>query len=161
MGELKQLLESIGYTGVKTLLASGNVLFTAPKASAVPIQTRLEKELAKKFGFAIPVILRAKTDLEKLAARKPFDGIEVTPETRLYVTFLTQKPSIEFTAPYSSGTGHFSILQVTDTEVCSVLTLSADEGTVDAMAILEKRFGKNVTTRNWNTVEKLLALGSG
>ena len=40
--------------------------------------------------------------------------------------------------------------------VCSVLRLSADKGTVDLMGALEKEFGKKITTRNWNTVLKII-----
>jgi uncharacterized protein (DUF1697 family) len=36
-----------------------------------------------------------------------------------------------------------------------VMMLTADAGTVDAMEILEKEFGKDITTRNWNTVQKV------
>jgi len=47
---------------------------------------------------------------------------------------------------------------VTDTEVCSVLTLSPMSHTVDLMSVMEQMFGKNITTRNWNTVVKLVDL---
>ena len=51
----------------------------------------------------------------------------------------------------------YRILQVSDSEVCSVLTLTERSRTVDSMKILQKEFGKGITTRNWNTVNKLLA----
>jgi uncharacterized protein (DUF1697 family) len=51
-------------------------------------------------------------------------------------------------------------LRVSEREVCSVLTLSPNSGTTKAMDILEKEFGKNVTTRNWNTVIKIAQLSA-
>ncbi|MGI0020618.1 MAG: hypothetical protein ACREAY_09125 [Nitrososphaera sp.] len=47
-------------------------------------------------------------------------------------------------------------MHVPDGEVFSVLTLSPDRRTVDLMKILEIEFGKKITTRNWNTVSRIL-----
>lgn len=88
----------------------------------------------------------------------PFKNISVTPETRLYVTFLLGKPKHNLQIPYESHEKDFKILSVSNGEVISVLTLSPKRRTPEAMTIIEKEFGKNVTTRNWNTVVKIAAL---
>lgn len=153
MADLKKMLTKMGYENVTTLLNSGNATFDAPKADA----KELEKVLEKTFGFSIPVILRTKADLEKIAAKNPFKGVKVTKDVRLYVTFLgdgAKKPPMKI--PYASEDGSFRILSASKSEVFSVLDLSKGMGTVDAMSALEKEWSKNVTTRNWNTVEKLL-----
>jgi uncharacterized protein (DUF1697 family) len=155
MAQLKKVMEKLGYGNVKTLLASGNVLFDASGSDAT-VASKIEKTLASAFGFTIPVILRRKADLEKLAESDPFKGITVTPETRLYVTFLRDKPKSTLKIPYASPDGNYRILRVSGMEIISVLQLTDGSRTVDAMAVLEKEFGKDVTTRNWNTVEKVL-----
>jgi len=153
MAKLKKTLEGIGYINVKTLLASGNVVFEAEKENLLLLTKKLEAALAKTFGFPISVLLRPVRDIEKLIKSEPFKGIKVTPETRLYVTFLSEKPkSLKIPELPSKD---FQILSVTDATVCSVLRLSPEKGTVDLMGAIEKEFGKNVTTRNWNTVEKI------
>jgi uncharacterized protein (DUF1697 family) len=58
--------------------------------------------------------------------------------------------------PYTSPEKDFRILEVTNREICSVVDLNLGRGTVEAMSILDKEFGKNITTRNWNTVGKIL-----
>ena len=85
----------------------------------------------------------------------PFKKIKTTPQTRLYITFLSDKTSSKLKIPYESPEKDFSILSVTKNEVISVLTLSANRSTTDVMKILEKEFGKKITTRNWNTVVKI------
>jgi len=40
--------------------------------------------------------------------------------------------------------------------VCSVLVLSSNSRTVDLMKVLEKEFGSKITTRNWNTIVRLM-----
>ena len=153
MSTLKKTLEGIGCQNVKTILASGNVVFEANKENLSSLSKKLETTLAKTFGFSIPVLLRTKRDIEKLIKSEPFKGIKVTPNTRLYVTFLSEK-SKSMEIPKLPGKD-FRILSVTDAEVCSVLRLSPEVGTVDLMGVLEKEFGKNVTTRNWNTLTKI------
>jgi hypothetical protein len=80
--------------------------------------------------------------------------VKVTPQTRLYVTFLADRPKSKKTP--QSQDKDFRILHISDGEVFSVLTLSPDRRTVDLMKVLETEFGKKITTRNWNTVSRIL-----
>lgn len=156
MAVLKKMVEKMGYKNVKTLLASGNVVFEAAETDADKVRAACEKQFEKTFGFTSSFIIRRISDIAALAKSDPFKGITVTPATRLYVTFLSAKPASKLKIPYVSPEKDFRILKVTAGEVLSVLDLSKGTGTVDAMKIIEQEFGKNVTTRNWNTVLKLL-----
>ncbi len=155
MVDLKKMLEKLGYKNVKTLLASGNAIFETASANADALKKEIESVFTKKFGFSSDIIIREVSDIEKLVQSDPFKGIKVTKETRLYITFLGTKPASKLQT-YSSPDGNFRILKVSPTELCSVLIVTPDRGSVDLMSIIEKEFGKNVTTRNWNTVEKIL-----
>ncbi len=157
MADLKKLLEKAGFTNVKTLLASGNVILEATEKDPMKLRKNLEMLIEKKFGFPVPVIIRTIDALHALSKTNPFKGIPVTEATRLYITFLSDTPTSTLKIPYTSPDKFMTILAVTDGEVISVLTVTADRGSVDSMAIIEKEFGKNVTTRNWNTVQKMIA----
>ena len=156
MSGLRQVLTDLGFTKVKTLLASGNVLFEVATTDLTALQQTIETAIETNFGFPVPVLIRTHEAIEALIASDPFSGIEVTADTRLYITFLSHPPTSQLPIPYQSPDGSYQILSVSDTEICSVLTLSDKIHTPDAMNILEKEFGKNITTRNWNTVLKLL-----
>ncbi len=156
MDELKKAFEALGFASVKTLLASGNVLFAATAASESTLAKKIEKKLATAFGHEIGVLIRKIEGLQRLADADPFAGIKVTPQTRLYVTFLAEKNKSGLKIPYESPDKSFKIIRVTGSEVCSVLTLTPNSRTVDLMSVLEKEFGRKVTTRNWNTIEKIL-----
>lgn len=159
MAMLKAALEELGFTEVKTLLASGNVVFNAPKSSTAALTKKIEVQLENTFGFKIEVILRGITEFEEMVAVNPFKKIKVTPHTRLYVTLYAQPVKSGLKIPYISPGKEFRILSVTEKEVFSVLQLSDKVRTVDAMAIIEKEFGKKgATTRNWNTIQKIVAL---
>jgi len=157
MPRLKKAFEALRFENVQTLLASGNVLFGGRKANPASLARKIEDKLRKAFHFEIGVIVRTIEKIRNLAAMEPFQGITVTPQTRLYVTFLSEKPKSSLQIPYQSADGNFRILRASSTEVCSVLKLSPDHSTVDLMAVLEKEFGKKVTTRNWNTIARILA----
>jgi uncharacterized protein (DUF1697 family) len=153
MDKLKKALEAIGFANVKTLLASGNVLFTAPSANESTLVKKIEKQLEAAFGREIGVLIRKIEELQRLAAADPFAGIKVTPQTRLFVTFLSEKNMSRMKIPFETPDKNCRIIRANDREVCSVLTLYR---TVDLMSMLEKEFGRKVTTRNWNTIEKIL-----
>lgn len=102
MDKLKKTLEELGFANVKTLLASGNVLFSAPSVSESMLVNKIEKKLAATFGREIGVLVRRVEQLQRLAESKPFAGIKVTPQTRLYVTFLSEKNKSSLKIPYET-----------------------------------------------------------
>jgi len=158
MADLKRAFERLGFSDVRSLLASGNVVFASARADQKGLTNEIESGLKRAFKKDIRVILRGLDDLEMLRSAAPFKGIQVTPSIRLYVTFLSEKAkSRTISIPYASPQGEFRILQATSGEVFSVLDLSKGMGTPDAMNILEKEFGAEVTTRNWHTVLKAMA----
>ncbi|HVW66487.1 MAG TPA: DUF1697 domain-containing protein [Candidatus Peribacteraceae bacterium] len=157
MADLKKAMEKAGYTNVKTLLNSGNVVFDASEKKPEKVRTKLESVIEKKFGFPVPTLIRAQEEITALIALDPFKNISVNKDMRLYVTFLSEKPTSTVKIPYVSPDKSFTILRVTDHAIFSVLQLSEKFHTPDAMNVLEKEFGKNITTRNWNTIQKLVS----
>jgi uncharacterized protein (DUF1697 family) len=165
MRDLKKSFESLGLTDVKTLLNSGNVVFSSRDTDILRLTKIIEETLSNTFGFEIPIIIRLQTKIRALVRENPFKNIPVTPETRLYVTFLSEKKANNLKIPYKSQEKDFRILQVSQSEICSVVILTQKTGTLDLMNFLEKKFGsprgevgKYVTTRNWNTIKKLADL---
>jgi|SRR5579875_1859690 len=157
MDALRAALVAAGYGNVRTLLASGNVAFDAAETETGVLARDIGATLQRAFGRVIPVIVRTTRQIQELVASAPFVSVEVTPQTRLYVTFISEQPGVEATAPEPPGGTDLAIVRVTPSEVCSVLTLERTDS-VSAMAELERRFGSRVTTRNWNTVVKLASL---
>lgn len=156
MAELKGVMEGMGYRDVKTALASGNVVFEAGKEKPEAVVKKLESALAKKFGFEIGVIVRSMEEIEKMLAAKPFKNVKVTPNTRRYVTFLAAPPAS--LAALKSEYAGYKVLKVTKGEVYHVLELNPKVKTPDVMKLLGKAYGKKITTRNWNTIEKIVLL---
>lgn len=152
---LAEVFGDLGFQNVTVLIASGNVLFDADEQDELQLTKTVEDGLAKALGFQVSVMLRSIPEVQAMLALDPFADIEVTKQTRRYVTLLAAKASSGMTLPWASPDGNFRILSRSDREVYSVLTVAESGRTVDLMAILEKEYGKAVTTRNWNTIQKL------
>ncbi len=154
---LKKALQNTDFLNVKTLLHSGNVIFERDQQTK-EVSAIVEKVLATNFPFLIDTIIRPFNEITALIQSNPFKEIVVTPQLRLSITFLAEKPSKELKEKKNFPKGDFEILTVTDHEVASAFTLSKSMGTTKLMEILEKYYGKRVTTRNWNTVVKIGSL---
>jgi len=156
MDALRAAFVGMGFQKVNTVLVSGNVLFESRAEKAEAIAAKLEEGLKKVFGHEVGVMVRPVAELRKLAASNPFKDVRLTPQTRLYVTFLAEKPTPDRKAKLQSAGKNLKFLRVSDGEVCSGIDISPEQHTTDLMAQLEKELGRKVTTRNWNTVVRVL-----
>lgn len=152
MGVLRKTFEDLGFENIRTILASGNVLFES-SADENTLERKIEEVLPVSIGFKSDVIVRTIEDLHKLVLLNPFKATEITSHIRSYVTFIKgeNKTNLKFPA---SGKG-YTILGIFNGIVCSVVDLS-DAKTPSLMQVLDKEFGKGITTRSWNTVERIL-----
>lgn len=156
MAELRALLERLGFSKVQTLLNSGNVIFQSEEQNETELEKRLSEQLEKKFGFTIPVLVKNPDDLREVLAADPFEKIEVTNDIRLYMSLMKSVPKDSPELPWKSDDGAFEMLLLKNKTLCSVLDVSKAK-TPDAMKIVEKIYGKDITTRNVNTINKMLA----
>jgi uncharacterized protein (DUF1697 family) len=141
---------------VKTILASGNIVFETTVSEASTLITITEKLLEKKLGYIVNVTLRTLEELTLLVKSKPFDQIKITPRTKLLLTFLPEKPISRFKIPYKPPGKNFTVLRITGNEIYSVVNLLPNKPSYLIMSFLEKEFGKKITTRNWNTIVKIV-----
>jgi len=154
MAELKTLLNQLGCENVKTILNSGNILFETKKKDSAGLERIIEMALRDNFGFPIPVILIPHKQINELVNEDPFANVEIHKNIRLYVSFLKEPSTTKLKLPYSSNDKAFTIIGVRDKFIVSVLDITTSN-TPKGLEDLEKLFGKNITTRNWNTIEKI------
>jgi len=154
MSELKDELPKNGYKNIITILNSGNVIFETPAKSNDVLENEITEILFKKFGFNIPIIVRNRTEIINLMDKNIFSEY---PETlHRYFTFL-KEPLISNTAiSWTNTDDSFQVIKIETDVVYSILDVSKIQST-KGMEMLEKVFGKNITTRNLNTLEKIIA----
>lgn len=153
MVDLRQEMQNMGFKNVKTLLNSGNVIFKGDSGFEEILEKSIADHLVKIFGFSIPVMVGKDEDVRTLIEIDPFKDVEITPNTRLYVSFLRKLPETKLQLPWTSEDGFFKIIAIHKKVVCSVLDISIP--TPEGMETLEQKFGKDITTRNWKTLKKI------
>jgi uncharacterized protein (DUF1697 family) len=88
MDYLRQLFESLGFTGVETFIASGNVIFNAATGSPASLEKKIEARLREALGYEVATFLRTPAELAALAAYQPFPPARLEAAQALNVAFL-------------------------------------------------------------------------
>lgn len=157
MPELKRCFEAAGFDAVRTVLGSGNVVFDARTASAATLQRRAENAMQEGLGRTFLTIVRPVDELRALLEADPFARHKLPAEAKRVVTFLRKapaaKPALAIALPIELHGAR--ILHFAGAEVFSAY-LPSPKGPV-FMTLIEKTFGKDVTTRTWETVRKVAA----
>lgn len=146
MADLRALLADLGYTDIRTVLASGNAIFTG-----APDRAELERGLEDRFDMKIDVVLRTMDQLRAIIAADPF-GDEVDNPTRHFVVFLDAEPDLSSLEGIDFAPDRFV---AAGTEVYAW----CPDGMQNSK--LMKALGKRgpagtATVRNWATVNKLV-----
>ncbi len=149
MSELKRAFETAGFGNVRTVLASGNVVFDARSASEDGLAEKAVRAMEKHLGRSFPTLVRPVRALEELIASDPFARHALPASGKRVVTFL-RKPHGKVALPIESD--GVRILASTGREVFTDYVPNP-RGPV-FMTLIEKTFGKEVTTRTWATVAK-------
>lgn len=155
MADLRTLVRGLGFDDVQTLLNSGNIVFTAARDSATTSARRIEAALRADLGIAARVTGVTAAGLALAVAENPLREIATDP-SRLLVAFpataadhVTLTPLLRQTwRPEAMALGrHVAYLWCPAGVTSSALA-----------AALARVLGDRVTSRNWTTVTKLLAL---
>jgi uncharacterized protein (DUF1697 family) len=154
MPQLKAAFEAAGFSNVKTVLASGNVVFdTARAAAAATLQRKCEAAMAEALERSFATIVRAQAHLEALLQADPFARHKLPAGAKRIVTFLREPPRAVPALPIELQGAR--VLAVEGHEVFTAYV--PQPGNPAFMHLIEKTFGKDVTTRTWDTVRKCAA----
>jgi uncharacterized protein (DUF1697 family) len=144
--KLKSVLEDLGFNNVQTVISSGNVLFESDSTDTAKMEAVIEYAWPVKLGFTSTTIIRSREQLHALVAQDPYKGMTHKRETYLFVTFFKQLPTVHPDNFYSN-------LGVN--ALCSIIDTTTAK-TPDFMSKLERQFNKNITSRTWNTIQRIL-----
>ena len=90
MEQLRDLFTELGFSGVETFIASGNVIFQSKSVKAAELEKRIQKQLAAKLGYEVATFLRTGEELSALARLQPFDESKVKTSGAYCVGFIGQ-----------------------------------------------------------------------
>jgi uncharacterized protein (DUF1697 family) len=79
MPDLKRAFEAAGFTDVRTILSSGNVVFSARAASEASLQRKAEAAMNRRRGQSVLTIVRPLDALREMLASEPYDVFRLDP----------------------------------------------------------------------------------
>jgi uncharacterized protein (DUF1697 family) len=96
MDHLRSLFEALGFTGVESFIASGNIIFESPSTDTAGLEERIERHLKASLGYEVPTFLRTSAQVAAAAEYRPFAAADPLPEGHtLMVVFLKGEPTSE------------------------------------------------------------------
>lgn len=156
MIELKSAFEKSGYTNVVTYINSGNVIFESEEKDLVKITEKLEKNLSKEFAMPLRVIVRSQKELEAIVSNVP-DNWKNGSDVRKYVSFILTSANAKDIAKFIDLREGVDELKV-GKEVLYMTTKMEGLTKSGFTKMIGKKFYKDMTMRNFNTVEKILGI---
>ena len=156
MADLRELIGSIGHGDVRSHILSGNVIFTSRRRGVAQLEKEIEGAIESRFGLAIRVLIRTADELAAIVKDNPLP--EATSRgDRLFVLFLEREPDRDRIEAIDAAAFAPDEFRLGD----RVIYASYRDGFQDSKlvgALTDKRLGVAITTRNWNTVTRLLEL---
>lgn len=144
-----------GLTNITTYIQSGNVLFDAKSDDTDALAKTIEKQLLTQLGYAVTVMIRSATELQAIIDNNPFDDTG-RDGRKLYVTMLATMPGTDAQKALSAFNTNSEETKVINKEVYLMTAGYGD--TKLNNNFIEKKLGTAATTRNWATLNKILAL---
>ncbi len=155
MADLRALMESLGLTGVRTLLNSGNAVFDAKGGTAAGHAKALKAAILAQTGVDCEVIVKSAADLAAAIAEHPLRH-HADDDARLLVLFTQEASSLALLEPLEGDDWAPEALAVGT----HAAWLWCANGIIESRVskATGKLLGQRGTARNWATVKKLHAM---
>lgn len=155
MADLRDLLSD--FNNVQTYIQSGNIIFDSNKRSKALFEKHIFEVIFKNYGFEVPVIVKTTEEWLFAFENNPFLKDNTIDTKQLYVTFLSETPTKENVKVMEQLTYSPDIFIIQNDLVYSWYPNGAGRSKM-TINVFEKKLKVSATSRNWNTVTKLLAL---
>ncbi|MCX6283900.1 MAG: DUF1697 domain-containing protein [Bacteroidetes bacterium] len=155
MEELNSIFLKAGFTGVKTLIQSGNVIFKVPADEVDGLKQRVEDILLKDLGFNIEIFLLPLTDIQMMLDADPFRDRRKDKKIKCYISLLSGQPGKGIKLPLFSDKKDLELVRI-DRNIIYVISHEINGSFGFPNSFIEKITGFSATTRNWNTIEKMV-----
>jgi uncharacterized protein (DUF1697 family) len=153
---LREVLETAGCTDVETYIQSGNVVFGHASRSEAKLREDLEQRIAKAAKFEVPIVLRSAAEMSSVIADNPFPKAG---DKELHVLFCATRPTAAAFTKIEAAKFAPERWALANREVYLHLPSGIGNSKL-AGTITRVSPAKEATARNWNTVEKLVAMAA-
>lgn len=156
MKDLTEMFAKEGCGSVAAYIQSGNIIFSADAGVASGIASLITARIKKRFGFAVPVVLRTSGELKKVTSNNPFLNAGAS-EKELHVMFLADVPEAARIRALDPDRSPPDTYQVRGREIYLRLPNGAGRSKLSNQ-YFDSKLATVSTSRNWRTVTTLLEL---
>lgn len=156
MSELRALAEDLGFSGVQTLLQSGNLVFTAAAKSTNALEQQLEKALAKELALTTHVLVRGAAEWQKFVAANPYPKEATRDPSHMVLMLLKDKPGAAAVTALRQAIVGREVFETRGQALYAYFPDNIGESKFTT-ALIDRVLSTTVTARNWNTVLKIAA----
>lgn len=153
--KLREVFEGLRFNNVQTVISSGNVIFESDSKDIKSLENTIEEAIFHHLGFRSTTIIRSRQQLQELVDFNPFASLEHGPSSYLLVTFFKNPTKVSFNLPYQPDDKPYKFLSADKHTIFST-TDNTIIKTSDLMTYLEKQFSKEITSRTYKTVNRIL-----
>lgn len=157
MAALKEMLGALGFSGVRTLLASGNVVFDAGSMKGTALEALLEAETEKRLELRTEYLVRTPAQWKRAIAGNPFPREAVKDPGHLLLLPMKTAPKQRGLAALRAAIKGRERVQAVGRELYAVYPDGIGRSKLTTK-VIEAALGTRCTGRNWNTVLKLQAM---
>jgi len=156
MEHLRQLFASLGFSGVETFIASGNVVFETNSKNTRALEKKIEKRLREELGYEVATFIRTGVELAAIANYKPFRQSALEAAAALNIAFLADPLDDKSKQKLVALRTEIDDFHVHEREIYWLCRRKQSESTF-SNAVIEKTLGRPSTLRGANTVKKIAA----
>lgn len=160
MEDLRKLMTGANFENVKTYIQSGNVIFESQEKSKSILAGVIERLIEQQYGFDVSIFVIDTEAIVKAIDNNPFVKDRIEEEAgfkKVYITFLSEKPSIENFEKLKQAPIGNDLIEIIDDILYFKLESKASDSKL-SNNLIENKLKVRATTRNWNTTLKLLSL---
>jgi uncharacterized protein (DUF1697 family) len=156
MDKLRKQFEALGLEDVETFIASGNVVFTAPKGALAALEKKIEARLLTSLGYEVATFVRTCDEVAAVANCRPFAAAQMNDEATVYVGFIDRPLNAADTRAVMAFKTEVDDFRVKGREVYWLRKTRLTDSPFKYVS-LEKTLKIRVTFRGINTVARLAA----
>lgn len=157
MADLREMLSQIGFTGIQSVLQSGNLVFRGTARTVAALERLLETEAQRRLGLETDFFVRTAQEWQSVVARNPFRKEAESDPGHLVVMALKRAPDGKDVMALQAAIAGAEVVRADGRHAYIIYPNGIGRSRLTT-ALIDKKLGTRGTGRNWNTVLKIAAL---
>jgi uncharacterized protein (DUF1697 family) len=157
MDDLKAMFVALGFSGVRTLLQTGNVVFDGSKRGGAALESFLEAQTEQRLGIKSDYIVRTAAEWAHIVRANPFPREAEADPGHLVVMPLKTAPARSELAALEAAIVGRETVKAQGQALYIVYPDGIGQSKL-TISVIEKKLNTRGTGRNWNTTLKILAM---